>query len=93
MACPACTVASDRVHSTYRRCLADMPVGDQPVSIELTVRRLYCEHFRKRADGPRDRAPGRPCTCISPQEAGRLSLDHQRSANRPELRRPAQDPP
>jgi hypothetical protein len=27
-------------------------------------------------------APGRPCTCISPQEAGRLSLDHQRQARR-----------
>ncbi|MGN5379862.1 hypothetical protein ACQ4WX_29390 [Streptomyces lasalocidi] len=26
-------------------------------------------------------APGRPCTCISPQEAGRLSLDHQRTAS------------
>jgi len=37
------------------------------------------------------RAPGRPCTCISPQEAGRLSLDHQRSTRHREFRRPAQD--
>ena len=37
------------------------------------------------------RAPGRPCTCISPQEAGRLSLDHQRNARHQEFRRPAQD--
>ena len=37
------------------------------------------------------RAPGRPCTCISPQEAGRLSLDHQRIANRRDLRRSAED--
>ena len=37
------------------------------------------------------RAPGRPCTCISPQEAGRLSLDHQRNARHQEFRRPTQD--
>ncbi|WP_405603810.1 MULTISPECIES: HAD family hydrolase [unclassified Streptomyces] len=37
------------------------------------------------------RAPGRPCTCISPQEAGRLSLDHQRTACQRESHRPAQD--
>lgn len=41
--------------------------------------------------GPVYRAPGRPCTCISPQEAGRLTLDHQRTTSHPELRRPAQD--
>ncbi|MGF6942341.1 transposase [Streptomyces auratus] len=37
---------SNRVHSTYGRCLADTPVGDRPVLIELTVRRLYCENVR-----------------------------------------------
>ncbi|QNP68736.1 PaaI family thioesterase [Streptomyces roseirectus] len=30
-------------------------------------------------------ALGKPCTCISPQEAGRLSLDHQRIVRGPEL--------
>lgn len=46
VACPGCAVASNRVHSTYGRCLADTPVGDRPVLIELTVRRLYCENVR-----------------------------------------------
>jgi hypothetical protein len=36
-------------------------------------------------------APGRPCTCISPQEAGHLSLDHQREADRRKFGRLAQD--
>jgi EmrB/QacA subfamily drug resistance transporter len=46
---------------------------------------------RMQRDRVRVRAPGRPCTCISPQEAGRLSLDHQRTTGHPEFRRPAQD--
>ncbi|MER5689689.1 transposase family protein [Streptomyces sp. NPDC002205] len=44
--CPECAVVSNRVHSTYGRSLADTPVGDRPVLIELTVRRLYCENVR-----------------------------------------------
>ncbi|MEV6655387.1 transposase family protein [Streptomyces sp. NPDC051219] len=46
VACPGCAVMSNRVHSRYGRRLADMPVGDRPVLIELTVRRLYCENVR-----------------------------------------------
>lgn len=46
VACPGCAVVSDRVHSRYGRCLADTPVGDRPVLIELTVRRLYCGNIR-----------------------------------------------
>ncbi len=44
--CPDCELPSDRVHSCYGRRLADTPVGDQPVVIELTVRRLYCDNDR-----------------------------------------------
>ncbi|MFJ4321419.1 transposase family protein [Streptomyces lavendulae] len=44
MPCPDCSVRSSRVHSTYERRLADTPVGGQPVLVELTVRRLYCEN-------------------------------------------------
>ncbi|MFE4958578.1 ISL3 family transposase [Streptomyces sp. NPDC056653] len=44
--CPGCAVVSNRVHSTYGRSLIDTPVGDRPVLIELTVRRLYCENVR-----------------------------------------------
>ncbi|GAA1378073.1 hypothetical protein GCM10009612_78540 [Streptomyces beijiangensis] len=47
--CPDCATPSGRVHSTYARHLADGPIGDQPVWIDLTVRRLYCEN----ADCPR----------------------------------------
>ncbi|MFD3442612.1 hypothetical protein ACFWU3_34575 [Streptomyces sp. NPDC058685] len=32
------------MHSGYERRLADTPVGDQPVLIKLTVRRLYCDN-------------------------------------------------
>jgi transposase len=46
VSCPACGLPSDRVHSCYERRLADTPVGDQPVLIKLTVRRLYCENDR-----------------------------------------------
>ncbi|MFI1801939.1 ISL3 family transposase [Streptomyces sp. NPDC020379] len=42
--CPDCAVPSERVHSTYDRHLADGPVGDQAVRIDLAVRRLYCEN-------------------------------------------------
>ncbi|MFD0297169.1 ISL3 family transposase [Streptomyces sp. NPDC127118] len=44
--CPDCECPSNRVHSCYQRRLADTPVGDQPVRIELTVRRLYCDNAR-----------------------------------------------
>lgn len=44
--CPGCAVVSNRVHSTNGRSLADTPVGDRPVRIEPTVRRLYCENVR-----------------------------------------------
>jgi len=46
--CPDCELPSDRVQSCYERRLADTPVGDQPVVIKLTVRRLYCENDRCR---------------------------------------------
>ncbi|WP_371930636.1 ISL3 family transposase [Streptomyces poriferorum] len=42
--CPDCELPSRRVHSCYQRRLADSPLGGQPVLIELTVRRLYCEN-------------------------------------------------
>lgn len=42
-ACPDCRVSSRRVHSRYRRKVADMAAGGQPVVIELAVRRLFCD--------------------------------------------------
>jgi transposase len=42
MACPECARGSDRVHSRYRRTLADAPIGGQTVVIQLRVRRFFC---------------------------------------------------
>ncbi|MFF3445487.1 ISL3 family transposase [Streptosporangium sp. NPDC002721] len=43
LACPDCRALSQRVHSRYRRKVADTAVGGQPVVIELSVRRLFCD--------------------------------------------------
>lgn len=40
--CPGCGQRSSRLHSRYRRSLADAPVGGQPVRIVLSVRRFFC---------------------------------------------------
>ena len=40
--CPRCGQFSGRVHSAYERRLADAPVGGQPVTIRLAVRRFFC---------------------------------------------------
>lgn len=40
--CPDSELPSSHVHSCYERRLADTPVCEQPMVIELTVRRLYC---------------------------------------------------
>ena len=42
--CPGCGVPSDRVHSRYRRRLADVTVGGRRVVIVLSVRRLFCNN-------------------------------------------------
>jgi transposase len=42
VACPACGAPSDRVHSWYRRRLADTPIGGYQVRLTLRVRRLFC---------------------------------------------------
>ncbi|MDJ0465975.1 transposase family protein [Streptomyces sp. H27-C3] len=43
MSCPGCGVESVRVHSRYQRRVKDCAVGGQPVVVELTVRRLFCD--------------------------------------------------
>jgi transposase len=40
--CPRCEVISARVHSRYRRRLADAPIGGRPVLLRLRVRRFFC---------------------------------------------------
>ena len=56
--CPRCGTASDRIHSRYRRTVADLPCQDRPVALRLVVRRFRCA----RPDCPRavfcERLPG-----------------------------------
>ncbi|MEV4751695.1 ISL3 family transposase [Streptosporangium sp. NPDC049248] len=40
--CPGCGSVSERLHSRYRRRLADVAVGGRRVEIMLSVRRLVC---------------------------------------------------
>jgi transposase len=42
--CRRCGRVSTRVHSRYRRHLADLPVSGRPVVVWLTVRRFFCDH-------------------------------------------------
>src|SRR5664279_2130324 len=42
--CRRCGQVSTRVHSRYRRQLADLPVAGRPVEVWLTVRRFFCDH-------------------------------------------------
>jgi transposase len=42
--CHRCGRVSTRVHSRYRRHLADLPVSGWPVAVWLTVRRFFCDH-------------------------------------------------
>ena len=40
--CPRCGYSSGKVHSTYRRRLADAAIGGRRVRIRLGVRRFFC---------------------------------------------------
>ena len=40
--CPRCGTPSDRVHSHYRRTVADLPCHGRPVALRLVVRRFRC---------------------------------------------------
>ena len=42
--CPLCHMPARRVHSRYRRTLADLPWGSYTVRLWLRVRRLFCDH-------------------------------------------------
>jgi transposase len=42
--CPTCGQPSDRVHSRYRRTLADLPVNGRRYVLRLTARRFFCPH-------------------------------------------------
>jgi transposase len=40
--CPRCGTASDRIHSRYRRTVADLPAQGRLVALRLVVRRFRC---------------------------------------------------
>jgi len=40
--CPGCGQSSDRIHSHYRRRLADLPMAGRPVRLILVARRFRC---------------------------------------------------
>ena len=42
--CPDCGALSHRVHSAYRRRVADLPFGGRRVAIRRRVRRFRCRH-------------------------------------------------
>jgi transposase len=44
--CPLCAVPARRVHSRYRRTLADLPWGSYAVRLRLGVRKLFCGNAR-----------------------------------------------
>ena len=41
--CGRCGRVSTRVHSSYHRRLADLPVAGQPTEVRLRVRRFFCD--------------------------------------------------
>ncbi|WP_345681011.1 ISL3 family transposase [Yinghuangia aomiensis] len=42
--CPDCGADASRPHSTYRRRLADRPIGGRRVVLRLRVRRFFCDN-------------------------------------------------
>ncbi|WP_258573837.1 transposase family protein [Streptomyces sp. KM273126] len=44
--CPDCGDRGRRVHSTYWRMLAELPLAGQKLSVRLRVRRFFCERER-----------------------------------------------
>ena len=41
--CPSCDAICDRVHSRYRRTLADLPAAGRRIALILRVRRFFCD--------------------------------------------------
>ncbi len=56
--CPACGTASRRVHSRYRRKLADLPWEGLPVVILLHARKFFCVEDRCRRKVFTEQLPG-----------------------------------
>jgi len=59
--CRRCGRMSTRVHSRYRRHLADLPAAGRPVEVWLTVRRFFCDHVDCSACTFVEQVPGLTC--------------------------------
>ncbi|MFF1360027.1 transposase family protein [Streptomyces sp. NPDC058297] len=44
--CPGCNSLASRVHSSYERGLAGLPVNGQSLTVRLRVRRFFCDRGR-----------------------------------------------
>jgi transposase len=44
--CPLCGVQASRIHSSYRRQIADVPCGGQGVHLLVQVRKFFCDETR-----------------------------------------------
>jgi zinc-finger of transposase IS204/IS1001/IS1096/IS1165 len=42
--CPLCGTISERIHSRYRRTVADLPFSDRALVVRLVARRFKCEN-------------------------------------------------
>ncbi len=42
--CPLCGTTSERIHSRYRRTVADLPIGNRSLALRLVVRRFACKN-------------------------------------------------
>jgi transposase len=44
VSCPGCAAVAQRVHSRYRRTLADLPWGTWRITWQLRVRKFFCDN-------------------------------------------------
>jgi transposase len=44
VSCPGCGMPARRVHTTYQRRVADPAIAGREATIELTVRRFFCDN-------------------------------------------------
>ena len=56
--CGRCGRVSTRVHSSYHRRLADLPIAGQRTELRLQVRRFFCDQDDCRADTFVEQVPG-----------------------------------
>ena len=56
--CARCGHPAARVHSSYRRHLADAPISGRPVEVVLRVRRFFCDNDGCKARTFAEQVPG-----------------------------------